>query len=949
MAVVIEYPSSINTDGDKLSACYSLIEQHRLEHNKVAEQARSNPDKYIKTGKFKAYAEKSKAALKQLLAERNQIIENIRTANYTEKEWQQVGKLSEEEYASIHKSLFGNKSEEKIKPTRATSPLLDELRAQSLDDKKALAPDPTEDFSAYTEYDEGSDITKTADRITFTNAETRDDTFYVYDDKGAGHFDGDFEHREKVLESVHNTAAVLVSWIVANAVADLYALIGANESCLSFFLYHDAGGYYMRLRERDSATSYTDEYQDFSLSTVYYLQIERDESVGTYGTIYAYIATSNYYSDGGSLVDTLSVTLHTSKKDYRYVYGLSGYDSSKGIGYTATGYVELLDLQEAVAETYTKTVSIDALLQTTDTNQPTIDALLRDTDKTETDLDALIRGEASQTPTLDGLIKALGVSKTVALDTLIRILGLSDTVDLDTLIQRTDRNKILYEYYNTGDSGNTDPTGTHWCGQTFTPSTSHKITSVKLKLFRYGSPGTVTVSIRNTVPDGDFGEYLPTGGDLCSGTIDGDTLTTSGSGEWYEVTLGAGYNLVAGTVYAIVVRAPSGSNPSNILYWRLHSLTASYDGGTFVCSEDSGENWTSDEGYGHFDCMFEEWGGGLQIDALIQKADSQVIDTDALLKALGDTKMIAISALLRALGISETIDIDALVGKAGSKTIDIDTLIETLGTKTLTISALLRALGVDTTVAVDALIQTLDTETATIDALLRKLGVDKTVALDLLLSGSVSETVDLDLRIQALDSQGVDLDALLKAIDTATVSLDTRIQTLSEVFVDIDAYLRAMSVIETVDLDALLQATGVSVTVLLDALIYDRLEQTIDVDLLLQGESTVTPLLDLLLQGTASTTVALDAIIAQAYAGALTFQLEVHNTDGDLVAILENAFGISYDARINQPHKLTFSIPAADSKQSDITLANEIWLRNLKTNTVVRKFRIQVTRDERNA
>ncbi|GAJ19661.1 unnamed protein product [marine sediment metagenome] len=55
--------------------------------------------------------------------------------------------------------------------------------------------------------------------------------------------------------------------------------------------------------------------------------------------------------------------------------------------------------------------------------------------------------------------------------------------------------------------------------QGFIPATTHKITSVKLKLWKEGSPGTVTISIRAT-----DGRGHPTGGDLCSGTINGNTI-----------------------------------------------------------------------------------------------------------------------------------------------------------------------------------------------------------------------------------------------------------------------------------------------------------------------------------------------------------------------------------------------------------------------------------------
>ena len=159
----------------------------------------------------------------------------------------------------------------------------------------------------------------------------------------------------------------------------------------------------------------------------------------------------------------------------------------------------------------------------------------------------------------------------------------------------------LYEYYNTGDDDNENVSGNSWVAQTFTTvglNENHNITSVKLKLYRVGSPGTVTVSIRATDANGH-----PTGSDLTSGTIDGDSLTTNSAGEWYEITL-TSYQLSVSTKYAIVVRATAGDF-FNYVGWRADSTTPTYSGGNHEDSSDSGSTWTA-----HTDCdlMFEVYG-----------------------------------------------------------------------------------------------------------------------------------------------------------------------------------------------------------------------------------------------------------------------------------------------------------------------------------------------------
>ena len=157
----------------------------------------------------------------------------------------------------------------------------------------------------------------------------------------------------------------------------------------------------------------------------------------------------------------------------------------------------------------------------------------------------------------------------------------------------------LYEASNTGDDANAIWYGVNWEGQTFTPSITHTVTSVKLLIYRNDGelPGTITASIRATSAS------LPTGADLVSGTYNGNTLTISSAGAWYEFTFGAGTLLTAGTKYAIVFRAPSG-DISNRARSRV-SNPGTYASGSAVYSSDSGVVWTD---YGTFDYQFEEYG-----------------------------------------------------------------------------------------------------------------------------------------------------------------------------------------------------------------------------------------------------------------------------------------------------------------------------------------------------
>ena len=134
-------------------------------------------------------------------------------------------------------------------------------------------------------------------------------------------------------------------------------------------------------------------------------------------------------------------------------------------------------------------------------------------------------------------------------------------------------------------------TGTNWRAVTFTPNANHTIKGVRLNLYGSGAT-TITVSIRATAAG------LPTEADLCSGTFDGSQLNSSADNRVYDISLGAGTALTAGTVYAIVVRVAAGT-----LYWG--SSGAGYAGGQKCSSSNSGSSWTADATRG---LLFEEYG-----------------------------------------------------------------------------------------------------------------------------------------------------------------------------------------------------------------------------------------------------------------------------------------------------------------------------------------------------
>lgn len=157
----------------------------------------------------------------------------------------------------------------------------------------------------------------------------------------------------------------------------------------------------------------------------------------------------------------------------------------------------------------------------------------------------------------------------------------------------------LWESYSSNDDTATYIYGNEWSSQTFTiGSEAHTVTQLRLKLYKVGSPGTLTASIQEVDVSG------PSGIDLTSGTIDGDSLTTSSSGAWYGIDM-TPYSLEAGKEYAIVLRAVAGTSTSHAVRWRMDGSAGTYAGGKEWLSTNGGVTWTDDA---DDDYMFEVYG-----------------------------------------------------------------------------------------------------------------------------------------------------------------------------------------------------------------------------------------------------------------------------------------------------------------------------------------------------
>ena len=197
-----------------------------------------------------------------------------------------------------------------------------------------------EDYTTATKVDLNNRYAVATNVITVSDL-SRNEAAYIYWDKGIGFFDGDYTHLIKYRTA---SSSVILStvyvWLLANKVAGGRTIDQTVPTLGSHSLELQEVGSIANcfLSERIAGGSrFFDQFSGV-VNTHYYSKIVRDESIGTFGTLYCYI-----YTDSGRtvLVDILSIALH-EKMDFRYIYAANSYDFTESKAYDGT--IENLDL-----------------------------------------------------------------------------------------------------------------------------------------------------------------------------------------------------------------------------------------------------------------------------------------------------------------------------------------------------------------------------------------------------------------------------------------------------------------------------------------------------------------------------------------------------------------------------------------------------------------------------
>lgn len=183
---------------------------------------------------------------------------------------------------------------------------------------------PSVDFTGFTEVDPAGDLTLATASVTFGTL-TRSTTTYAYKDYKPNAFGGNFTIDFDFRLSSATSGGFVDLVTLNNALSEA----GSSSNYLKCGFANFGGAYRLRLIE-ESGGVFLDEYVMPNLNRLY-CRFVRDESVGTYGTAYLYIATSSANRNTETWVDTLTITLK-SFQDFRYMQvSTSLNDSNSGV------------------------------------------------------------------------------------------------------------------------------------------------------------------------------------------------------------------------------------------------------------------------------------------------------------------------------------------------------------------------------------------------------------------------------------------------------------------------------------------------------------------------------------------------------------------------------------------------------------------------------------------
>lgn len=257
----------------------------------------------------------------------------------------QINEIIDQEGLWLWDDELGGWVKNKPKLTNTWKPPLSKL--DYVEDREVDIFDPFQNFNVgYITSDPSNFFTISGSgfKIDFTALEGKLGTPFarIGKDFGVDFFDGDFEHlHELKIDSSTSDLTVMESWQLSNIDGNLDDILGANGDCLMISIRRDVSTSLRRIAlvEVDGGALYADVYDDF-LTNLLYKKTSRVEAVAPNGTVYHYIFDD---APRSNLLDTLTIALHTSKKNYRRFYPIT--QRTGNAAQTITGFVQNYDLQ----------------------------------------------------------------------------------------------------------------------------------------------------------------------------------------------------------------------------------------------------------------------------------------------------------------------------------------------------------------------------------------------------------------------------------------------------------------------------------------------------------------------------------------------------------------------------------------------------------------------------
>lgn len=200
-----------------------------------------------------------------------------------------------------------------------------------------------EDFTTYTKVDPNSRLTVIPTRVTCTNI-IRNESTFLYKDRGAGHFNGDFSHKFAIQLTAHSSldSPYFIPWMLSNSVGSWGTSLASSDFLTVGITYTGAErDIELYCRYNNGTTiEVTDLGNALAIGITYYCTISRTGAV----------VTLRVYTDSGrtSLLYTLTATL-AGVTAFRYIYGMASRgDATYNPTASISGYCENLDLGETV-------------------------------------------------------------------------------------------------------------------------------------------------------------------------------------------------------------------------------------------------------------------------------------------------------------------------------------------------------------------------------------------------------------------------------------------------------------------------------------------------------------------------------------------------------------------------------------------------------------------------